>query len=136
MRVKQTTKTTTMKKLLTTIAAIVAITLSGCAINVPVAAKTSDGVTYIGNAHATMGGGPGTVTMYSSTGIKAIGKWDPWDSSPMIRATFTMSDGRHGTITVTRDPSGISGVGVGQISDGTTLTFFIGSAMRGIHSEW
>jgi hypothetical protein len=124
-----------MKKLITTIIAAIA-TLSGCAIHLPVAAKTSDGMTFVGDASASVFTGPGTVTMYSSTGIKAVGHWNPWDSSTTIRGTFDLSDGRHGTLTVTRDPDGMSGVGVGQLSDGTTFTFFVGRAMRAIRSEW
>jgi hypothetical protein len=48
----------------------------------------------------------------------------------------TMPPIRYGTGTITRDPMGQSGIGIGQANDGTTFDFAMGVATQQIHYEW
>ena len=123
-----------MRKLL--LAITMCIGLPACAVTVPCAAKASNGMTFIGSATATMSSQPGSFTLYSANGLKCYGTYNQWDTSLTIQVPFSVSDGRHGVATVSRDGTGLSAIGLGQANDGTTFTFLMGAAMQQIQSQF
>jgi hypothetical protein len=127
-----------MRRVITALTLAAVAALSSC-ISVPVAAKASNGMKFVGDATAPLFSPVGNVTLYSDTGnLKVTATWNPLDPRPTIRVPFQVSDGRYGVATVVRDASGMNGTGVGQANDGTTFTYYMGNnvAVPQFRTEW
>ena len=93
--------------------------------SVPVAAKTSNGQTFVGSATASLASG--TFLLTAANGLHCYGICNQWDPSTTIHVAFKTTDGRYGTALISRDATGMSGIGIGMANDGTTFDFSMGN---------
>jgi hypothetical protein len=121
-------------KTLSTLLAIGTIASLTSCVSVPVAARSSEGEKFVGSATAELTSGH--FELVSARGVRCYGTYNQWDPSISLDFKFKCSDGRYGTGTITRDPMGQSGIGIGQANDGTTFDFAMGVATQQIHYEW
>lgn len=93
--------------------------LASCgSLTVPAAVKMESGEVFIGTTTASMSGGRFEVQNASRT-IICKGTYDALDTSIVISAPVQCSDGRYGTLTVTRTPDLMAGTGTVTLADGT-----------------
>ncbi|MDR6331915.1 hypothetical protein GGQ86_000362 [Xanthobacter flavus] len=95
--------------------------LAGCATSftVPAAVRLNKGELLYGSTTASTSGGRFEVTELHGK-LRCGGSYDPFDHAPTISADFSCSDGRTGTITVTRRTDAPGGSGSLRMNDGTT----------------
>ena len=95
--------------------------LMGCATSftVPAAVRTTKGEMFYGSTTASTTGGHFEVNEMNGR-ARCSGTYDPWDNRRTISSSFTCTDGRSGTITVTRRTDGVGGTGSVRMNDGTT----------------
>jgi len=93
--------------------------------SVPVAAKTSNGQKFIGSATASLSSG--TFLLTAANGLRCYGIYNQWDPSTTIHVAFKTTDGRYGTALISRNATGMSGIGIGRANDGTTFDFSMGN---------
>lgn len=94
--------------------------LAGCgSITVPAAVKMENGDAYVGTTTAAMSGGTFQVSATSGK-VACSGNYDAFDTSSVISAPVSCSDGRYGTITVIRNPDLRGGAGTVNLADGST----------------
>ena len=91
--------------------------------SVPVAAKTSNGQNFIGSATASLSNG--TFLLTAANCLHCYGIYNQWDLS--IHVAFKTTDGRYGTALISRNATGMSGIGIGTANDGTTFDFSMGN---------
>ena len=89
--------------------------------SVPVAAKTSNGQKFIGSSTASLSSG--TFLLTAANGLHCYGICNQWDPSTTIHVAFKTTDGRYGTALISRNATGMSGIGIGMANDGTTFDF-------------
>ncbi len=95
-------------------------------ITLPAAVKMTNGEVLTGTTTASVEGGSFQVATPNGN-IVCRGNYDAFDTRPTISAPVACSDGRYGTITVTRAPSGRSGVGTVSLVDGASGSVAFGS---------
>ncbi|TCK30138.1 hypothetical protein EV667_0225 [Ancylobacter aquaticus] len=94
--------------------------MAGCATSytTPAAVRLSTETVLIGTTTAALSGGTFEVSAPDGS-LKCAGTYDAYDTSAVLSAPFTCSDGRYGTVTVTRSPDRLSGKGTISLSDGS-----------------
>ena len=102
--------------------------VSGCAITMPIAVVSKDGIMR-GTATATLSGGSFRV---SDDKKVCTGSYDSLDTNPTISMVVQCDDGKKGIAIVTRDRSGLSGHGRVRLSDGTEADLIFGDAAAGL----
>lgn len=109
------------------ICAAAALLLTSCgSITLPAAVRMNSGEVLMGTTTAALSGG--TFSVSTPTGhVVCTGNYDALDTSPTISAPVRCNDGRYGTITVTRAPSGRAGAGTVSLADGTSGTVAFGT---------
>ncbi len=108
-------------------AAALPLALCSCgSITVPAAVRMSSGEVLTGTTTASVEGGRFQVATPTGT-VVCRGNYDAFDTRPTISAPVSCSDGRYGTITVTRAPDGRSGAGSVRLADGTSGSVAFGS---------
>jgi hypothetical protein len=96
------------------------LVLSGCgSMTIPAAARMGNDEVLIGTSTASIRGGTFEVSSPSKN-LVCKGNYDALDTNIVISAPVRCSDGRYGTITVTRTPDLMAGQGVFTLADGTT----------------
>lgn len=102
------------------LAAIAGLAMAGCATSytTPAAVRLSTETVLIGTTTAALSGGTFEVSAPDGS-LKCAGTYDAYDTSAVLSAPFTCSDGRYGTVTVTRSPDRLSGTGTIALSDGS-----------------
>ena len=103
--------------------------------SVPVAAKTSNGEKFIGSATASLVG-KGTFELTSAKGLRCYGTYNQWDPTTTLNVAFKTTDGRYGTALISRDATGMSGIGIGRANDRTTFDFYMGNSISQIQYGW
>ncbi|MFT4271847.1 MAG: hypothetical protein QM578_12615 [Pantoea sp.] len=102
--------------------------LSGCAVSTGLVVQTEDQKDpLMGTATASLTRGDFYVE--NVTGLSCSGKYDQFTTTPMLKVTFTCSDGRTGAAQVMRYGANLeNGSGSGRLSDGTRFRILIGAA--------
>jgi hypothetical protein len=82
-----------------------------------------------GTSTASLAGGKFEVSgRYAGKPLTCSGTYNALDSAKTIAMPVTCSDGRHGTVTATRDASGMNGSGHVRLADGSSARFIFGNA--------
>lgn len=102
--------------------------LSGCApLEFPVVGRTSTGEAMQGTVTANLGSAPGTIEVFSASGLSCTGDYDDSTTSLTIKIPITCTSGATGTVIATRDRTLIKGTAIAQLSDGTSGEFVFGN---------
>lgn len=99
------------------ILAVTALCACGTIISEPAAVRMTTGMLLVGTATASLSEGK----FHVATGddkISCSGTYDPLDTSTAITAPVSCSDGRIGTISLTRTSDGLAGSGVVTMANG------------------
>ena len=104
---------------------LLVLAISGCSVTVPVIAKVGDS-TLQGSATGRMSG-KGDFLVQDMNGLSCTGEYDSLDQELTITGSVKCSDGRYGTVIITRNPGLKSGMGQGKLNDGTVFKFAFGS---------
>jgi len=93
--------------------------LASCgSFTLPASVQLADGTVMVGTTTAAMSGGTFEVATPDKS-VTCSGTYDALDMTPTISVPVTCTNGLYGTAVVTRDPSGTSGSGYVNVSDGT-----------------
>ncbi len=92
--------------------ALCSIFLAGCALSIttPAAVHLTSGLILTGNATGSLSEGKFDVATADRM-VRCSGNYDPLDTSPVITAPFTCTDGRTGAFRIVRAEDKMSGVG-------------------------
>ncbi len=74
---------------------------------------------------------PGTFYVLTPRGLRCEGTYDSLSTAPTITAPVRCTDGRTGTLIITRSMDLLSGTVIGELSDGTPAQFVFGNLSYG-----
>ena len=80
-----------------------------------------------GTVSANFEEAPGTIEVFSASGLTCRGEYDDNTTSLTIKIPVTCNDGITGTVVATRDRSLIKGTAIAQLGDGTRSEFVFGN---------
>lgn len=108
------------------------IFLAGCSktlVSEPALVQLPNGKTLRGTTEASLSKGTFSVSDNAAK-LTCSGTYDPLDTNKQITAAVSCNDGRTGTVSITRDDTGLGGTGTATLSDGTTATASFGAPAR------
>ncbi|WP_267550960.1 hypothetical protein [Rhizobium rhizogenes] len=109
-----------------------AMSVTSCAMTVPVAVISGKGEVMRGTSTAAMSGGSFQVSgKLNGKPARCAGTYDPFDTSVTISMPVQCSDGRKGFVIATRQANGVDGSGRVRLTDGTEADFVFGRAAAG-----
>lgn len=104
-----------------------ALLISGCATEFSVPVIGTLGSQPAQGQATARTSGDGTFWVATTSGLRCQGTYDSLDRSPTIAAPVSCSDGRTGTLLITRTLDALSGTVIGQLNDGTQGRFVFGN---------